>query len=107
MSTLGLSASGAGLVSAETQIIPFRPMISWTPARETDPASLSCTANGHQEWVAGMCICTASVVHCLGQQAKEIPCKTQWVCLWTWQMSFVLLICTATFGLLLPELTKV
>ncbi len=29
---LGFGASGAGVVSAETQMTPFKPKISWTPA---------------------------------------------------------------------------
>jgi len=32
-SVLGFGASGAGVVSAETQMTPFKPKISWTPAR--------------------------------------------------------------------------
>ena len=31
-SMLSFGASGAGWVSAETQITPFKPKISWTPA---------------------------------------------------------------------------
>jgi len=40
---LGFGASGDGVVSAETQMTPFKPKISWTPAgekKEKDPARL-------------------------------------------------------------------
>ncbi len=66
------------MVSAETQMTPFKPKISWTPAGKKRKR-IQQDSNGHQERIVGRIVCTASGVHCLAQQIWPGKNHVQWV----------------------------